>query len=74
MKLIYRGMTSERHPSQTFGRLFVPVGESIAVNRHRYRGVTDCIDSQTKTTQVPAKLVSHKLIYRGITFSVNRSI
>ena len=84
MKLMYRGMTYERRPSKADGRPFVQVREPGAADRLSYRGVTYCIEPQTKATQVPAKLVGHKLIYRGITyyklmyqgstFSVNRKV
>ncbi|OWY63641.1 hypothetical protein B7486_51925 [cyanobacterium TDX16] len=84
MKLTYRGMTYERHPSKADARPFVQVREPGAAYHLSYRGVTYRIEPQTKATQVPAKLVGHKLIYRGITyyklmyqgstFSVNRKV
>ncbi|MBD2309902.1 DUF4278 domain-containing protein [Chroococcidiopsis sp. FACHB-1243] len=84
MKLMYRGMTYEHHPSKADGRPFVQVSEPGAAHNLSYRGVTYRIAPQTESTQVPAKLVGQKLIYRGITyykliyqgstFSVNRNV
>lgn len=68
MKLIYRGMTYEHHPSKASGRPFVQVREPGAAYHLSYRSVTYRIDPQTKATQVSAKLVGHKLIDRGITY------
>ncbi|MGL4623241.1 DUF4278 domain-containing protein [Chroococcidiopsis sp.] len=68
MKLTYRGMTYERHPSKASDRPFVQVREPGAAYNLSYRGVTYRIDPQTKATQVPTTLVGHKLIYRGITY------
>lgn len=83
MNLIYRGTSYERHSSIASSRPFVQVREPGAAERLSYRGVSYCIAPQTESTQVPAKLVGHKLIYRGITyyklvyqgitFSVNRN-
>ncbi|MGL4623134.1 DUF4278 domain-containing protein [Chroococcidiopsis sp.] len=84
MKLTYRGMTYEHRPSKASSRPFVRVCEPGAAECLSYRGVTYRIEPQTRAIQVPAKLVGHKLIYRGITyykliyqgitFSVNRNI
>jgi hypothetical protein len=62
MKLIYRGITYERRPSETPNRPFqqvrevkpVEVPESLAVHKLIYRGVT-----------------YYKLSHQGIIFSVN---
>jgi Domain of unknown function (DUF4278) len=85
MRLSYRGILYDRRPSSQGSSYLCPqVRESRALTDRRYRGTTCYIDPQTKATQVPAKLVGHKLIYRGITyykliyqgstFSVNRNI
>ena len=59
MKLIYRGITYEPHPSETPKHSLqrvrpVEVPDSLAVHQLIYRGVT-----------------YYKLSYQGITFSVN---
>jgi hypothetical protein len=60
MKLIYRGVTYERHPSEIPERSFqkvravarTEVPDSLAVHKLRYRGVT-----------------YHRFSYQGMTFS-----
>ncbi|MGL4617633.1 MAG: DUF4278 domain-containing protein [Chroococcidiopsis sp.] len=50
MKLTYRGMTYERHPSQTSDRSFQQVRQPEVAYNLSYRGVTYCIAPQTKAT------------------------
>ena len=68
MKLIYRGITYERHPSSSSGRPFQQVREPGAAYNLSYRGVTYRIDPNAKPTEVPVKLVAYRLIYRGVTY------
>lgn len=73
MKLIYRGITYERHPSKASGRPFQQVRESRAAYNLSYRGVTYRVDPNAKPAEVPVKPVAYKLIYWGITYLVNRN-
>lgn len=74
MKLIYRGMTYERHPSKASGRPFQQVRESGAAYNLSYRGVTYRIDPNAEPAEVPVKPVAYELIYRGVTYLVNRNV
>ena len=71
MKLIYRGTTYDRHPSQADNCPFQQVRESGAAYNLSYRGVTYRIDPNA--TVEPTQLVVYEAIYRGITYFVNKT-
>lgn len=70
MKLIYRGTTYDRHPSQASSRPFGQVREPGAAYNLSYRGVTYRIDPNAKPVK-PVQTAAYKAIYRGITYFVN---
>lgn len=72
MKLIYRGMTYERHPSKASSRPFQQVREPGAAYYLSYRGVTYQIDPNTKPAE-PARPVVYQATYRGITYFVKKT-
>lgn len=74
MKLIYRGLTYDRHPYQPYSRPFQPVSRSGAAYNLAYRGVTYRVDPHAKPAKVSAKPVTYKLTYRGVSYLVNRTI
>lgn len=70
MKLIYRGTTYDRNPSQASDRPFQQFRESGAAYNLSYRGVTYRIDPNAKPVE-PAPPEVYQAIYRGITYLVN---
>lgn len=74
MKLIYRGITYERHPSSSSARPFQQIREPGAAYNLCYRGVTYRVDPNALPAEVPAKPVAYKLIYRGVAYLVNRNV
>lgn len=73
MKLIYRGITYERHPSSSSGRPFQQVRESGAAYNLSYREVTYRVDPNAKPAEDSVNSGFYQLIYRGITYLVNRN-
>jgi hypothetical protein len=73
MKLIYRGTTYERNPSQASSRPFQQVRESGPAYNMTYRGVTYHVEPNAKPTEAPVPPATYNLIYRGVTYLVNRT-
>ncbi|ARV59851.1 hypothetical protein BZZ01_15530 [Nostocales cyanobacterium HT-58-2] len=73
MKLIYRGMTYNYDPSKATGRPFQQVRRSGSAYNLYYRGLTYRVDTNDKPAEVPVLPIMYELIYRGISYFVNRT-
>lgn len=73
MNFTYRGTTYERHSAKVGDRPFQQVREPGAAYNLNYRGVTYRIDLDAKSAAVSVEPVTHKLIYRGVTYLVTRN-
>ncbi|MBD2067796.1 DUF4278 domain-containing protein [Leptolyngbya sp. FACHB-671] len=77
MKLYYRGVSYEYDPSklksQNRRQPFKQVRDSSSTYNLIYRGVPYCIDLNTKQSEVPVQLVAYRLMYREITYFVNKT-
>ncbi|MDV2992183.1 MAG: hypothetical protein N4J56_001837 [Chroococcidiopsis sp. SAG 2025] len=72
MKLTYRGVTYDRHPSQADNRSFQQVREPGAAYNLSYRGVTYRLDPNAQPVE-SARPVTYQAIYRGITYFVRKT-
>jgi hypothetical protein len=62
MKLLYRGTTYERNPSQAPSRPFQQIRESRPAYNLTYRGVTYHVEPNAKPTEVPVPPATYNLI------------
>lgn len=69
MKLTYRGVTYNRHPSQADNCPFQQVREPGAAYNLGYRGVTYQLAPNAQPVE-SARPVTYQAIYRGITYFV----
>lgn len=73
MELIYRATTYNYNPKRTPTRPFQQVREAGAVYNLNYHAFTYRVDPNVKQSKVFVEPAAYELIYRGMTYSVNRN-
>ncbi|WP_373528262.1 DUF4278 domain-containing protein [Nostoc sp.] len=77
MKLYYRGLSYEYHPSKVGSKKteqpFQPTPQLGSAYNLMYRGVTYRVDPNFKSAEVLLAPVAYKLKFRGITYFVNKT-
>lgn len=73
MELIYRATTYNYNPNKTPTRPFQQVREAGAVYNKNYHAFTYRVDPNVKQSKVFAGSAAYELIYRGMTYSINRN-